>query len=162
MDPSFFMMEALQEAQKAYALGEVPVGAVIESNGVIIGRGHNRTETDKDPISHAEIIAIREAAKALGGWRLSGCKLYVTTEPCSMCAGAIVLARIEKLFIGTMDPKAGACGSLANIPQDQRLNHYVEIETGILEEECKQIMKEFFRELRQRNKTKRRNDQEDR
>jgi tRNA(adenine34) deaminase len=140
MDPSFFMMEALQEAQKAYALGEVPVGAVIESNGVIIGRGHNRTETDKDPISHAEIIAIREAAKALGGWRLSGCKLYVTTEPCSMCAGAIVLARIEKLFIGTMDPKAGACGSLANIPQDQRLNHYVEIETGILEEECKQIL----------------------
>lgn len=162
MDPSFFMKEALQEAQKAYALGEVPVGAVIESNGVIIGRGHNRTETDKDPISHAEIIAIQEAAKALGGWRLSGCKLYVTTEPCSMCAGAIVLARIEKLFIGTMDPKAGACGSLANITQDQRLNHFVEIETGILEEECKQIMKEFFRELRQRNKTRRRNDQEDR
>jgi len=162
MDSSFFMKEALQEAQKAYALGEVPVGAVIESNGVIIGRGHNRTETDKDPVSHAEIIAIREAAKVLGGWRLTGCRLYVTTEPCSMCAGAIVLARIEKLFIGTMDPKAGACGSLENIPQDQRLNHYVEIETGILEEECKQIMKEFFRELRQRNKTKRRNDQEDR
>ena len=162
MDSSFFMKEALQEAQKAYALGEVPGGAVIESNGVIIGRGHNRTETDKDPVSHAEIIAIREAAKVLGGWRLTGCRLYVTTEPCSMCAGAIVLARIEKLFIGTMDPKAGACGSLENIPQDQRLNHYVEIETGILEEECKQIMKEFFRELRQRNKTKRRNDQEDR
>lgn len=162
MDSSFFMKEALQEAQKAYALGEVPVGAVVESNGVIVGRGHNRTETDKDPVSHAEIIAIREAAKVLGGWRLTGCRLYVTTEPCSMCAGAIVLARIEKLFIGTMDPKAGACGSLENIPQDQRLNHYVEIETGILEEECKQIMKEFFRELRQRNKTKRRNDQEDR
>lgn len=162
MDSSFFMKEALQEAQKAYALGEVPVGAVIESNGAIIGRGHNRTETDKDPVSHAEIVAIREAAKVLGGWRLTGCRLYVTTEPCSMCAGAIVLARIEKLFIGTMDPKAGACGSLENIPQDQRLNHYVEIETGILEEECKQIMKEFFRELRQRNKTKRRNDQEDR
>ena len=154
MDPEKYMREALLEAQKAFQKGEVPVGAVVEHDGVIIGRGHNLTETAKDPTGHAEMIAIRQAAETLGGWRLSGCRLYVTTEPCSMCSGAIVLSRIEKLYIGTMDPKAGACGSLANIPQDPRLNHFVEIETGILQEECAQLLKEFFRELRKRRKSK--------
>lgn len=152
MEPEFYMNEALCEARKAYSLGEVPVGAIIEKDGEIIGRGHNLTETEKDPTLHAEMIAIRQAAAKLGGWRLSGCRLYVTTEPCSMCAGAIVLARIETLFIGTMDKKAGACGSLANIPQDTRLNHNVEIETGLLQEECAGLLKAFFRDLRSKNK----------
>ena len=109
------MSEALKEAEKASALGEIPIGAVIVKDGQIIGRGHNLPETEKDPTAHAEILAIREAAKALGGWRLTGCQMYVTLEPCSMCAGAIVWARIEKLYIGAMEPKSGACGSLYNI-----------------------------------------------
>lgn len=161
MDPVFFMKEALEEAGKALLLKEVPVGAVVVYNGEIIGRGHNRTETAKDPTVHAEIIAIRQAAETLGGWRLSGCRLYVTTEPCSMCAGAIVHARIEKVYIGTMDPKAGACGSLMNILQDRRLNHYVEIETGILEKECQHIMKDFFRTLRKSKKKQHQTNQEE-
>ena len=145
-----FMLEALSEAEKAAAAGEVPVGAVIVRNGEIIGRGHNTIESSCDPTAHAEITAIRHAASALGGWRLTGCSMYVTVEPCSMCAGAIVWARIEKLFIGTMDPKAGACGSVFNIPQEKKLNHYVEIETGIMQEECSFLMKDFFRRLRKR------------
>lgn len=161
MDPEFYMKEALEEAQKAFAEGEVPVGAVIERNGEIIGRGHNTTETAKDPTCHAEMTAIRQAAETVGGWRLSGCSLYATTEPCPMCAGAIVLARIEKLYIGTMDPKAGACGSLGNIPQDERLNHYVEIETGLLEAECAGLMKAFFRKLRQNGKGRKQSNQEE-
>ena len=144
------MLEALSEAEKAAAAGEVPVGAVIVRNGEIIGRGHNTIESSYDPTAHAEITAIRQAASALGGWRLTGCSMYVTVEPCSMCAGAIVWARIEKLFIGTMDPKAGACGSVFNIPQEKKLNHYVEIETGIMQEECSFLMKDFFRRLRKR------------
>lgn len=142
------MSEALKEAEKAAAAGEIPVGAVIVRDGSIIARAHNMTETMKDPTAHAEILAIREAAKALGGWRLTDCEMFVTVEPCSMCAGAIVWSRIGKLYIGAMDPKAGACGSLMNIPQDERLNHFVEIETGVMEEECSLIMKEFFRKLR--------------
>lgn len=145
-----YMEEALNEAKKAYELGEVPIGAVIEKDGVIIGRGHNMTETAKDPTAHAEMIALRQASQTLGGWRLIGCNMYVTTEPCSMCAGAIVWARIEKLYIGTMDPKGGACGSVFNIPQEPRLNHYVEIETGIMQQECQDILKTFFRELRKK------------
>lgn len=152
MNPDFFMKEALAEAQKAFDIGEVPIGAVIEKDGTIIGRGHNRTETAKDPTAHAEITAIRQAAETLQGWRLLGCRLYVTAEPCAMCAGAIVLSRIEKVYIGTMDPKAGACGSLMNILQDRRLNHYAEIETGIMERDCRQIMKEFFKTLRKTKK----------
>ena len=144
------MKEALAEAKKAAAAGEVPVGAVIVKDGEIIGRGHNETETAKDPTAHAEMIAIRQAAKNLGGWRLTGCTMYVTTEPCSMCAGAIVWYRISRLFIGTMDPKAGACGSVFNIPQESRLNHFVEIETGLMQEECSSLMKSFFKELRKR------------
>lgn len=143
-----FMIEALSEAKKAAELGEVPVGAIIERDGVIVGRGHNLTETLKDPTAHAEMIAIREAAKTLGGWRLIGCNMYVTCEPCSMCAGAMVWARIKKVYIGTMDPKGGACGSVLNIPQEPRLNHQIEIETGLMQEECAEIMKKFFKELR--------------
>ena len=144
------MKEALAEAKKAAAAGEVPVGAVIVKDGEIIGRGHNETETAKDPTAHAEMIAIRQAAKNLGGWRLTGCTMYVTTEPCSMCAGAIVWSRISRLFIGTMDPKSGACGSVFNIPQESRLNHFVEIETGLMQEECSSLMKSFFKKKKKR------------
>ena len=150
MDPEDFMLEALKEAEKALSIGEVPIGAIIEKNGTIIGRGHNMTETAKDPTAHAEMIAIRDAAHNLGGWRLLDCHMYVTTEPCSMCAGAMVLGRIEKVYIGTLDPKAGACGSLRNILQDERLNHYVEIETGIMQQQCEKIMKTFFQKLRRK------------
>ena len=143
-----YMQEALKEANAAAAEGEVPIGAVIVRDGEIIARAHNRTEQDKDPTAHAEILAIREAAARLGGWRLPGCSMYVTIEPCSMCAGAIVWSRIERLYIGAMDPKAGACGSLYNIPCDSRLNHNVEIETGLMGEECSRLMKDFFRKLR--------------
>lgn len=145
------MRQALIEAEKAADMGEVPVGAVIVKDGEIIGRGHNRTETDRDPTAHGEMIAVRMAAEHLGGWRLTGCEMYVTAEPCSMCAGAIVWSRISKIYIGTMDPKAGACGSVFNIVQEKKLNHYAEVETGILEEECRSIMKDFFRKLRKRN-----------
>lgn len=144
------MIEALAEAKKAYACGEIPIGAIVEKEGIIIGRGHNLTETLKDPTAHAEMLAIREAAKNLGGWRLQNCNLYVTCEPCAMCAGAIVWSRIEKVFIGTMDPKGGACGSIFNIVQEERLNHFVEIETGLMEAECSDIIKAFFKEIRLR------------
>ncbi len=149
-----FMNEALKEAQSAYELGEVPIGAVIEKDGQIIARGHNMTETWKDPTAHAEMIALREASRVLGGWRLPGCNMYVTIEPCSMCAGAMVWSRIENLYIGAMDEKAGACGSVFNIACNDRLNHRIHIETGIMEEECKNIMKQFFRQLRNRKNNK--------
>ena len=150
MSTEDFMQEALKEAEIALSIGEVPIGAVVEKDGIIIGRGHNLTETAKDPTMHAEMIAIREAAQKLGGWRLLGCRMYVTTEPCSMCAGAMVLARIQKVSIGTLDRKTGACGSLMNILQDERLNHYVEIETGIMQQQCEEIMKSFFQKLRKK------------
>jgi tRNA(adenine34) deaminase len=150
MNPENFMLEALREAEKAFSLGEVPVGAVIEKDGDIIGRGHNMTETAKDPTAHAEMLAIREAAQKLGGWRLPGCRMYVTTEPCSMCAGAMVLARLQKVYIGASDPKTGACGSLMNILQDERLNHKVEIKTGIMQQQCEKLMKSFFQNLRKK------------
>ena len=142
------MKEALKEAEKAAAMGEVPIGAVVVKDGIIIGRGHNKTETAKDPTAHAEMEAIRAASAALGGWRLLGCDMYVTAEPCSMCAGAIVWSRIENLYIGTMDPKAGACGSVFNIVQEDKLNHQVNVTTGILQEECSRLLKDFFRSLR--------------
>ena len=142
------MEEALKEAKKAAAMGEIPIGAVIVKDGEIIGRGHNETETGCDPTAHAEIVAIRQAAKRLGGWKLPGCSMYVTIEPCSMCAGAIVWSRIEKLYIGSMDPKAGACGSVFNIPQEKKLNHFVEIETGVMQAECSGIIRDFFKQLR--------------
>lgn len=145
-----FMAEALKEAALAAEMGEVPIGAVIVRGDEIIAAAHNLVETSKDPTAHAEMLAIRQAAARLGGWRLTGCHMYVTVEPCSMCAGAIVWARIEKLFIGTDDSKGGACGSIFNIPQEKKLNHYTEIETGLLREECSEIMKTFFKKLRDR------------
>lgn len=151
-----FMKEALQEAACAGELGEVPIGAVIVRDGEIISRGHNLTETFGDPTAHAEILAVRNAAQKLGGWRLSGCEMYVTCEPCSMCAGALVWSRIDKLYIGTMDPKAGACGSVLNIVQEDRFNHSLVVETGILEDECSQILKAFFVKLRKDRKKNRR------
>ena len=144
------MKEALAEARLALNMGEVPIGAVIEKDGVIVGRGHNRTETTKDPTAHAEILAIKEAAMKLGGWRLLGCTLYVTTEPCSMCAGAIVLARLDKVVIGTKDPKAGACGSVLNVIENPKLNHRPEVVFGIMEEDCRRIMQDFFSLLRKK------------
>lgn len=149
-----FMKMALEEAQKASEIGEVPIGAIVVKNDVVVGRGYNKTETTKDPTAHAEMEAIRMAAKTLGGWRLIGCDLYVTCEPCSMCAGAIVWSRIENLYIGTMDPKAGACGSVFNIVQEEKLNHNVNIETGILQEECSKILKDFFKNLRRTKEQK--------
>ena len=143
-----FMRDALMEAEAALADGEVPVGAVIVSKGRIIAKGHNMTDRLHDPTAHAEMIAIREAARTLGGWRLLGCDIYVTVEPCSMCAGAMVLARIARLVIGTDDPKTGACGSLYNIASDERLNHSIEITRGVLAEECSAILKDFFRSRR--------------
>lgn len=162
------MLEALKEAEKAKDKGEIPIGAVIERNGEIIGRGHNLTETEKDPTAHAEIVAIRQAAKVLGetlGWRrLTGCNMYVTVEPCSMCAGAIVWSRIEKLCIGTMDPKAGGCGSVFNIVQEQKLNHQVEVyelEEGSTKTRCQEIVRDFFRELRDLKKNTKEQKSED-
>lgn len=142
------MEDALEEARKANALGEIPIGAVVVKDGQIIGRGHNLTELLKDPTAHAEMIAIREAASVLGGWRLLGCQMYVTVEPCAMCAGAMVWARIEKLTIGTMDPKSGACGSVFNVASCAQLNHEIEIETGVMQAECQGMMKDFFKQLR--------------
>lgn len=139
-----YMQEALKEAEEAARKGEVPVGAVIEKDGEIIGRGHNLTETLCDVTAHAEIMAIRQAAEKTGWYRLTGCNLYVTLEPCSMCAGAIVWARINKIYIGTADPKAGACGSVINIVQEEKFNHRCEVETGIMKEECSGILKDFF------------------
>ena len=147
-----FMEEALAEARKAFLLGEVPIGAVIVKEGQIIARAHNLTETEKDPTAHAEMLAIRAAARKLGGWRLTGCDLYVTVEPCAMCSGAAVWARIENLYIGAMDSKASACGSVFRIPTEERLNHNIHVETGIMEEECAAIMRQFFSQLRDRRK----------
>lgn len=147
-----YMLEALKEAKKAYDLGEVPVGAVIVRNEEIIGRGYNLRETMKDPTLHAEIIAIKEAAKKLGGWRLIDSTLYVTIEPCSMCAGALVNSRIDNLVIGAKDPKMGACGSIINIVEHEKMNHKLNVTFGVLEDECSKIMKDFFKNLRAKRK----------
>jgi len=144
------MQQALLEARKAYDMGEVPIGAVIVKDGKVIARGHNLRETEKDPTLHAEMVAIREAARYLGGWRLTGCELYVTIEPCPMCAGAIIQARIERVIFGAMDPKAGCAGSLYNLLQDPRFNHRVEVVGGVMEEECRRIMQDFFRARREK------------
>lgn len=142
------MQAALEEARRAEADGEVPVGAVVVHEGRIIARGRNRTETLPDPTAHAEVLALREAAARLGSWRLPGCSLYVTLEPCAMCAGALVLSRIDQLVYGADDPKAGMCGSLGNVVQDPRLNHRVEVERGVLAEECGDLLRAFFRRRR--------------
>lgn len=150
LSPEDFMREAIKEAEKAAKLDEIPIGAIIEKDGKIIARGHNMTESKKDPTAHAEIIAIRKASKKLGGWRLLGCNMYVTTEPCSMCAGAMVLARIKTVYIGTADPKTGACGSVVDIVRQEKLNHQIEVKTGILQQECEVILKTFFKKLRKK------------
>ena len=144
----FYMGVALQEADQAYLLGEVPIGAVVVRNQEVIGRGHNMRETWKDPTAHAEIIAIKEACRRVGGWRLTESTLYVTIEPCPMCAGAIVLARLPRLVYGARDPKGGAVDSLFDLVRREELNHRVEVAAGILEEECRAIIQKFFRELR--------------
>jgi len=149
-----YMKEALKEAKKAYEKGEIPVGAVIVRNGKIITRAYNRKEEKNDTTNHAEIIAIQKASKKLNAWRLIDCEMYVTLEPCSMCAGALIQSRIKKVYIGTMDKKTGACGSVLNLLQDYEFNHIVEMEAGILKEECELILKNFFKELR---KSKRKN-----
>ena len=148
-----FMREALKEARKAYQKAEVPVGAIIVKNNKIISRAYNLKETKKDTTCHAELLAIQKASKKLQQWRLEDCEMYVTLEPCSMCAGALIQARIKKVFIGTMDYKTGACGSVFNLLEDYTFNHKVEYETGILKEECEKILQEFFKELR-KNKNK--------
>ncbi len=147
-----FMKEALKEARKAYEINEVPIGAVIVRNGEIVGRGFNQKETLKDATLHAEISAIKDACRNLGGWRLPGCTMYVTLEPCSMCAGALVNARVERLVIGASDYKTGACGSVLNIVQMEKLNHQVDVQSGVLENECADILKMFFEELRNSKK----------
>ena len=144
------MQAALREAEQAFAERETPVGAVVVHQGKIIGRGHNRVEHLQDPTAHAEILAIGAAASAMGSWRLEEGVLYVTLEPCAMCAGAIVLSRLSRLVFGAFDPKSGACGSLMNIVQDARLNHRVELVGGILEAECGGLLKAFFEEMRRR------------
>lgn len=149
-----FMKEALKEAKKAYEKLEVPVGCVIVKDGKIIARAHNLKETKFDTTKHAEIIAIQKASKKLGAWRLLGCDMYVTLEPCSMCAGAIINSRISNVYIGTMDEKTGAAGSVLNLFEDFKFNHKVVIETGILKPKCEKILKEFFKELRENNKKK--------
>ena len=147
-----YMKEALKQAKKAYALGEVPIGCVIVHEGKIIGRGYNRRNTDKNTLAHAEITAINKASKVIGDWRLEECTLYVTLEPCQMCAGAIVQARIPEVVMGCMNPKAGCAGSILNILEMPQFNHQVKVTRGILEAECSQMLKTFFEELRIRNK----------
>ena len=147
-----YMKEALKQAKKAYALGEVPIGCVIVHEGKIIGRGYNRRNTDKNTLAHAEITAINKASKVIGDWRLEECTLYMTLEPCQMCAGAIVQARIPEVVMGCMNPKAGCAGSILNILEMPQFNHQVKVTRGILEAECSQMLKTFFEELRIRNK----------
>ena len=147
-----YMKEAKRQARKAYSLGEVPIGCVIVHEGRIIGRGYNRRNTDKNTLAHAEITAIRKASKVIGDWRLEECTLYVTLEPSQMCAGAIVQARIPRVVMACMNPKAGCAGSILNILDMPQFNHQVEVVSGVMEEECSRMLKEFFKELRLRNK----------
>ena len=151
-EKEFFMREALKEAQKAYDQAEVPIGAVVVLNGEIIGRGYNIREKEQDATLHAEIKAIRQANQHLGSWRLEDCELFVTLEPCPMCSGAMILARMKKVVFGAFDPKAGTAGTFMNLLQDSRFNHQVEVEQGVLEEECQEILRSFFKGLRERNK----------
>ena len=151
-----YMKEAIRQAKKAYAIGEVPIGCVIVRDGKIISRGYNRRTIDKNTLAHAELAAIKKASKKLDDWRLEGCTMYVTLEPCQMCAGALVQSRIDRVVVGCMNPKAGCAGSILNLLQMPEFNHQVELETGVLEGECSQMMKDFFRELRETKKLKKR------
>ena len=147
-----YMKAALKQARKAIDLGEVPIGCVIVYEDKIIGRGYNRRNTDKSVLCHAEITAIKKACKKIGDWRLEECTLYVTLEPCQMCAGAIVQSRIPRVVMGAMNPKAGCAGSILNILENPEFNHQVEVKRGVMQESCSDILKEFFTDLRKRNK----------
>ena len=153
-----YMKLALKEAKKAYDKKEIPVGAIIVKDDKIISKAHNLKELKNDTTKHAEILAIQKASKKLNSWRLENCEMYVTLEPCSMCAGALIQSRIKKVYIGAMDHKTGACGSVLNLLKDYKFNHVVEFETGILKEECENILKEFFKELRKSKKNKKSED----
>ena len=146
------MREAIRQAKKAYLIGEVPIGCVIVCQDKIIGRGYNRRTIDKNPLAHAELTAIRKASRKMGDWRLEGCTMYVTLEPCQMCSGAIVQSRMDKVVVGCMNPKAGCAGSILNLLQVKEFNHQAELVTGVLEEECSRMMKMFFKELREKKK----------
>ena len=143
-----YMKAAIKEARKAEALTEVPIGCVIVCDGKIIARGYNRRNTDANTLAHAELVAIRKASKKLGDWRLEGCTMYVTLEPCQMCAGALVQSRIDRVVIGAMNPKAGCCGSVMDLLHVDGFNHRVEMTSGVLAEECSQMLSDFFRRLR--------------
>lgn len=147
-----YMKEALKQAKKAYRLGEVPIGCVIVYEGEIIGKGYNRRNTDKNTLAHAEITAIKRASKKMGDWRLEGCTLYVTLEPCQMCAGAIVQARIPEVVIGCMSAKSGCAGSILNILENPAFNHQALVTSGVLEQKCREMLQKFFVELRERNR----------
>ena len=147
-----YMKEALKQAKKAYALGEVPIGCVIVHQGKVIGRGYNRRNTDKNTLAHAEITAINKASKRIGDWRLEECTMYVTLEPCQMCAGAIIQARIPQVVMGCMNPKAGCAGSILNILEMPQFNHQATVVRGVLEQECSEMLKLFFTQLRERNR----------
>lgn len=153
-DDEKYMSMAIKEARKAYNKDEVPVGAVIVKDGKIIAKGYNIKESKQDTTKHAEIIAIQKASKNLKTWRLSGCTMYVTLEPCTMCAGALIQSRLDRVVIGTMDEKTGACGSILNVLKDYKFNHTVELTTGVLEQECKDILQNFFKELRKNKSMK--------
>ena len=148
-----YMREAIRQAKKAYALGEVPIGCVIVYQDKIIGRGYNRRTVDKNTLAHAEMIAIRKASKKMNDWRLEGCTMYVTLEPCQMCSGAIVQSRMTRVVVGCMNPKAGCAGSVLNLLQMDAFNHQAELTTGVLGEECSQMMKAFFFFLRKKKKS---------
>ncbi len=152
MNDEKYMREALKQARRAYLLGEVPIGCVIVYKDKIIGRGYNRRNTNKTTLAHAELTAINKASKSMGDWRLEDCTIYITLEPCQMCAGAIVQARIKRAVVGTMNPKAGCGGSIINLLQMEEFNHQVEITTGVLKKECTELLQSFFKELRIRNK----------
>lgn len=147
-----YMKEAIRQAKKAYALEESPIGCVIVYENKIIARGYNRRNIDKSTLSHAELIAIKKACRKMGDWRLEGCTMYITLEPCPMCAGAIVQSRMDRVVIGSMNPKAGCAGSVMNLLQIEGFNHQVQMEQGILQEECSQLLTNFFKELRQKKK----------
>lgn len=150
-----FMQLAIEEAKEAQAIGEVPIGCVIVKGDEVIATGHNRRETDFLAAAHAEMIAIEAANEALGNWRLEDCELYVTLEPCPMCAGAIVLSRVKRVIFGAHDPKGGCCGTLMNLVQDERFNHQADITENVLAEECGRLLTDFFRALRERKKQER-------
>lgn len=148
MDHVFYMKKALRQARVAARKGEVPVGAIVVKGVVVIARAHNLRESRRDPTAHAELIVLQRAAKKLGGWRLTGCTLYVTLEPCPMCAGAAIVSRLEAVVYGASDPKAGCCGTLYDLPEDARFNHRCGITGGVLAEECAQLLSDFFKDRR--------------